>query len=161
ASEVAMVKALDLPGLTFVKEPRRFYPQRELAANVLGFAGVDGEGLEGIELAYNDVLKGKSTSVDVIRDAQRRSVFAEGAVDSDETNGAKVELTIDRGIQHITEVALARAAEKSQCQGAIAVVMDPTTGEILALATAPTFNPNDPSKSDKGALRDRAVADAF
>src|SRR6185437_628758 len=106
-AEVSAAKALQLPGLSFVKEPRRFYPQRELAANILGFAGVDGEGLEGVELAYNDALKGHAESIDVIKDAQRRSVFAEGVVDTDGLSGAKVELTIDRGIQHIAETALA------------------------------------------------------
>lgn len=160
-AEVASLKALGFSGLTFVKEPRRFYPQRELGANVLGFAGVDGEGLEGVELAYNEVLKGKSQSVDIIKDAQRRSVFAEGAVDTDELSGAKVELTLDRSIQHIAEQALAKVMQKSQPTGAMAVVMDPTSGEILALASAPTYNPNDPSRSDRSAIRDRPVVDAF
>ncbi|MBS2029796.1 MAG: transpeptidase family protein [Deltaproteobacteria bacterium] len=160
-SEVTAAKALQFTGLTFVKEPRRFYPQRELAANVLGFAGVDGEGLEGVELAYNDVLKGHAESIDIIKDAQRRSVFAEGVVDTDGLSGAKVELTIDRGIQHIAETALAHVVQKSKPTGAMAVVMDPSTGEILALASAPSFNPNDPGKSERSAMRNRPVVDAF
>jgi cell division protein FtsI (penicillin-binding protein 3) len=160
-AEVTAAKALEVPGLSFVKEPRRFYPQRELGANVLGFAGVDGEGLEGVELAYNEVLKGKPQAVDIIRDAQRHSVFAEGAVDTDELSGAKVELTLDRAIQHIAEGALQRVVTKTQCAGAMAVVMDPSTGEILALASAPTFNPNDPARSDRSAMRNRPIVDSF
>jgi len=161
ANEVAAVQKLALPGIAFVKEPRRFYPQRALAANVLGFAGVDGRGLEGVELAYDRVLRGQPQSIDIIKDAQRRSVFSQGTVDPDGLSGARVELTLDRGIQHIAEQAVAHVVEKSRPAGVIAVVMEPTTGELLALASYPTFNPNDPAKSSEAARRDRAVTDAF
>jgi cell division protein FtsI (penicillin-binding protein 3) len=160
-AEVTAVKALGTTGLTFVKEPRRFYPQRELAANVLGFAGVDGEGLEGIELAYNDQLKGRGQSVDLIKDAQKRAAFAEGVSNPDELSGAAVTLTLDRSIQHIAEVAVQHAAQKTQCNSAMAVVLDPKTGELLAMASTPTFNPNDPAKSDPAHQRNHPVVDSF
>jgi cell division protein FtsI (penicillin-binding protein 3) len=114
-----------------------------------------------VELAFNDQLKGKARSVDIIRDAQRHSVFAEGVADSDELSGASVTLTLDRSIQHVAEIAVAEAAQKTECNAAMAVVMDPATGEILAMATAPTYNPNDPARSDRSALRDRPVVDSF
>jgi len=159
--QAAEVEKLALPGVAFHKEPRRFYPQRELAANVLGFAGVDGKGLEGIELTYDKVLKGKPQEIDVIKDARRHTVFAQGAGNTDELSGARVELTLDRGIQHIAEQALAGVMKRNTPKGAMAVVMDPATGEVLALASAPHFNPNDLSSASRAGIRDRPVVDSF
>lgn len=160
-AEKVGLEALKLPSMTFVKEPRRFYPQRELAAQVLGVAGQEGDGLEGLELSLDGQLKGHARSIDVIRDARRRAVFSEGVVDSEELTGATVTLTIDRNMQRIAEQALAKVEAKTQAAGAIAVVMEPKTGEVLALASVPTYNPNDPRPADRAAMRNRAVTDAF
>jgi cell division protein FtsI (penicillin-binding protein 3) len=159
--EIVATKALALPSLACIKEARRFYPQKELAANIVGFSGIDGEGLEGIELAFNSVLKGKPASVDIIRDAQHHNVFSEGRLDDSDLSGASVTLTIDRNIQHIAELSVARVVQKTSCQSAMAIVMDPATGEVLAMASAPTFNPNDPQGSQRAFMRNRPVVDSF
>ncbi len=159
--EVGAAKALGLPGLGFVREPRRFYPQRELAAHVLGFAGVDGEGLEGVELALDGLLKGKPQQVEGLRDARGRQMIIGAATPAEAFEGAAVTLTLDRAIQSLTEKSLGEAMTKANAAAGSAVVLDPTTGEILALASVPTFNPNDPSRYQKQALRNRALADQF
>lgn len=159
--EVTAVKALGLPGLGFLKEPRRFYPQRELAAHVLGFPSIDGEGIEGLELALDGVLKGKPRSVSGLRDARGRSAIVEGAISTESVEGASVTLTLDKAIQYLTEKSLAAAVQKANAAAGTAVVLDPATGELLALANVPTFNPNDPSRAPRAALRNRAVSDQF
>ncbi len=159
--EVVAVKALELPGVGFVKEPRRFYPQRELAAHILGFSGLDGEGLEGVELALDGSLKGKPQTLAGLRDARGRQAIVEGTVTAEALDGASVTLTIDRAIQYLTEKTLAAAVTKANAAAGMAVVLDPATGEILAMANVPTFNPNDAGRYQKQALRDRAVVDQF
>ncbi|MGC4122886.1 MAG: penicillin-binding protein [Myxococcales bacterium] len=158
---MATVKALKLEGLGFLKEPRRFYPQRELAAHVLGFPSIDGEGIEGLELAFDGVLKGKQRTVRSLRDARGRSAILEGAVPAESLEGASVTLTIDKAIQYATEKALAAAVTKADAASGMAVALDPATGEVLALANVPTFNPNDPARSPKSATRNRALTDQF
>ncbi|MFN7130764.1 MAG: peptidoglycan D,D-transpeptidase FtsI family protein, partial [Myxococcales bacterium] len=159
--EVEAVKALKLPGIAFAREPRRFYPQRELAAHVLGFAGMDGDGLEGVEKAFDKQLKGRPQPLAGLRDARGRALFLDGVVPAQELEGSSVTLTIDRAIQYQAEKALATAVQKAQAATGMAVVLDPATGEILALANVPTFNPNDPSRSPRHAMRNRAVTDQF
>ena len=159
--EALAVKALGLPGIGFTKEARRFYPQRELAAHLIGFSGMDGEGLEGVELALDAMLKGKPQSVAGFRDARGRAAIIEGTIPSEELEGSSVTLTIDRAVQYLTEKALADAVTKANAQAGSAVVLDPATGEILALANVPTFNPNEPARYQKQALRNRALSDQF
>lgn len=159
--EVVAVKALELPGVGYVKEPRRFYPQRELAAHVLGFSGVDGEGLEGVELALDGLLKGKPREIEGLRDARGRQMIVGGAVPAEALEGATVTLTLDRAVQYLTEKVLAEAMTKANAAGGSAVVLDPATGEILALASVPTFNPNEPARYQRQALRNRALTDQF
>ena len=160
--EVAAVKALDLPGIGFTKEPKRFYPQRELASQVMGMVGTDGQGLEGLELAFDDELTGQKERLDGLRDARGRKLL----VDGDDANaygqqGASISLTIDRQIQYVTEKVLNKAVEDSKALDGVAVVMDPRSGEILAIANAPRFNPNTPGQVPPQRLRDRAALDAF
>lgn len=161
AQEVTAVKALGLPGIGSVKEPRRFYPQRELAGHVLGFPSIDGEGIEGIELAFDSVLKGRPQSVAGLRDAHGRSAIVEGAIAAESLEGASLTLTLDKAIQYLAEKSLAAAVAKAEAAAGMAIVLDPATGEILALANVPTFNPNDPKRSPASALRNRAVTDQF
>ncbi len=156
------VKDLGLPGVATVKESRRFYPQKELAAQVLGFAGADGKGLEGLERILDDELAGQGATVQGLRDARGRALLAEESVPVSYRSGATVELTLDRTLQYLAEKALTKAVEDARAKAGTAVVLDPRTGEILALANRPVFNPNViPRNEEKDAVRNRAVTDTF
>lgn len=159
--EVEAVKALELPGLGFTKEPKRFYPQRELAAQVVGVVGTDGRGLEGLELAFDDELSGQNSRLSGFRDAKGRKLLVQGALDPMEREGASVTLTLDRHLQYVAEKALVRAVEESKAVAGTVVVLDPKTGELLALANSPGFNPNTPESAQQGAIRNRAALDTF
>ncbi|MBN9683320.1 MULTISPECIES: penicillin-binding protein [unclassified Corallococcus] len=159
--EVEAVKALGLPGLGFTKEPKRFYPQRELGAHIVGMVGTDGHGLEGLELAFEDELSGQNSRTSGFRDAKGRKLMVQGALDPLERQGATVTLTLDRHLQYVAEKALAKAVDDAKAAAGMAVVLDPRTGEILALANNPRFNPNTPEDGVKNAIRNRAALDAF
>lgn len=159
--EVEAVKALGLPGLGFTKEPKRFYPQRELAAHVMGVVGTDGRGLEGLELAFDDELSGQNSRLSGFRDAKGRKLLVQGALDPIEREGASVTLTLDRHLQYVAEKALVRAVEESKAIAGTVVVLDPQTGELLALANSPGFNPNTPETAQQDAIRNRAALDTF
>jgi cell division protein FtsI (penicillin-binding protein 3) len=134
---------LELPGVYSRKEPKRYYPNDSLAAHVLGFVGTDEIGLSGVEQSYNDKIRGESGKLYLETDAKRR------AFESYEIQphpGQTVVLTIDQTIQYRTEQALAGAVERTHAKSGTAIVMDPQTGEILALANAPSFDPNQPPK---------------
>lgn len=143
--------ALNLDGIYSRKEPKRFYPNDSLAAHVLGFVGLDEIGQSGVEQYYNEKIRGQPGKVYLERDGSReRRVF-----DSYEVQprpGQTVVLTIDQTIQYRTEQALGAAVERTHAKSGTAIVMDPQTGEILALANAPSFDPNQPPK---GATEDR------
>ena len=164
--EVTAVKALGLPGIAFTREPRRFYPNRTLAATIMGHAGSEGNGLEGIELALDKQLRGTSSSVQGMRDALGRDIALEDSADGAgdgpaSTAGGDVVLTIDRYLTFITERALAAGAAEHHAKAAIAMMMDPRTGELLAMASVPTYNPNDPQSAADAGARNRAITDAF
>jgi len=162
AATVGRVKALGIPGVGFVKEARRFYPQRDLASQVLGFVGADGHGLEGLERSLDDELRGQSAQVAGLRDAKGNALLAETSVPVQDRTGASVTLTLDRTIQYAAEKALAKAVRQAAASSGSAVVLDVDTGEVLALASVPTFNPNlGPGKDERKGVRNRAVADAF
>jgi cell division protein FtsI (penicillin-binding protein 3) len=156
----AAVGALREPGLGFLPEPLRLYPNRELAAHVVGFEGADG-GLEGVEHALNDVLTGTAGKAVVGRDALGREVVTETVLQQP-APGHGVMLTIDRTIQHLAEREIDAAFRRTRARAAMAVVMDPRNGDVLALAVRPTFNPNAfqdvPSREH---WRNRAVTDPF
>ncbi|MCI0572185.1 MAG: PASTA domain-containing protein [Myxococcaceae bacterium] len=155
------VRALGLPGVGYTKEPRRFYPQRELAAHVLGMVGTDGHGLEGLERAFEDELSGESAQVPGLRDARGRKALVEGAADPEDHTGASVTLTLDRHIQYVAEKALAKAVHDARAVAGMVVVMDPATGEVLALANHPRFNPNLPGSATLAQMRNRAALDLY
>ncbi len=155
------IRALQIEGLGFLKESQRFYPNKELAGQVLGFAGMDTQGLEGIEREYDAVLKGKPRTLYVDRDALGRYVFVDGMQPSTETQGHDVVLSIDKNIQYIVEKELEAAVALSQAKGGVAVVMDPWTGDVLAAATAPLFNPNQYADAPPATWRQRAMTDVF
>ena len=153
------IKKLHLKGVGFVKESRRFYPNRELAGQLLGFVGVDSRGLEGIEHRYDRYLQGKKNIVFLERDA-RRGILDPGDLGSVEgTRGKTVIVTIDRSIQHTVEQELARAVAGSGAKRGLAMVMDVESGAVLAMSQYPFFNPNSFTSSKPYIWRNRAVVD--
>jgi cell division protein FtsI (penicillin-binding protein 3) len=138
----AKLDALELTGVYSRKEPKRYYPNDTLAAHVLGFVGTDEIGLGGVEQAYNEKIRGEGGKVYFEHDRDRRAF--EG-YEVQGHPGQTIVLTIDQLIQYRTEQALVAAVERSHAKSGTAIVMDPRTGEILAMANAPTFNPNDPA----------------
>ena len=160
-AEVLKVKALGLPGLGFAREPRRFYPQRELAAHVIGLVGTDAHGLDGLEASFEDELSGEQVTREGFRDARGRKLLTNGVEDPQARQGANLTLTIDRQLQYVTEKALEKAVVEAKAASGMAVVLDPRTGEVLALANAPRFNPNSPKDARPEAIRNRAATDTF
>ncbi|MEI7704844.1 MAG: penicillin-binding transpeptidase domain-containing protein [Deltaproteobacteria bacterium] len=157
-SEAEQVRAMKLAGVGFVKETRRYYPRRELAGQILGIVGDDGEGLEGIEKSLDDSLQGEGMRMPSLRDARGAHLLGAGPAPERVLEGARVELTIDQALQNAAERSLAQAVQRARAASGMAIAVDPATGEILAMATAPLFNPNAPRKED---LRNRAVLDSF
>ncbi len=158
AETAERIKALNLKGIYFEKESKRFYPKRELAAQVLGYVGMDDEGLSGIEREYDEQLRGKPGRILIQVDARRRN-FAR--VEKQPDPGENVVLTIDQNIQYIAERELDQAMKDTRAQSGTVIVSDPRTGEILALANRPTFNPNRTRAITPEALKNRAVSDIY
>ncbi|MBW2121703.1 MAG: transpeptidase family protein, partial [Deltaproteobacteria bacterium] len=156
-----MIRKLELPGVGFVKESRRYYPNLALAANVLGFVGMDSQGLEGIELQYERYLRGSPRLVVLELDARGREIVIQDPVSPAELSSCSLVLTIDRDIQYIVKRALSQAVSRTRARSGMAVVMDPRTGEILAMASRPTFNPNLLSNYDPNSVRNRVITDIF
>lgn len=155
------ISALHLPGIAITKEAKRFYPNKSTAAHVLGFTGMDAQGLEGIEKELDENLKGTAQVVPAVRDAHGNAVLG-GGLDADvRATGADVTLTIDSHIQHAAEEALAAALKESKATWGQAVVLDVQSAEVLALAVQPTFNPNQPDKVVADRRRNRAITDVF
>jgi cell division protein FtsI (penicillin-binding protein 3) len=152
------VAALNLKGIDFIKEDHRFYPNRTLAAHLLGYVGVDNQGLSGLESTYDAQIRGKAGKVLVQTDARGRA-FAR--FERPPTTGSTVELTIDEYLQHIAERELEAGVAANRAKGGSVVVMNPHTGEILAMANEPSFNPNSYREFDEVARRNRAVQDLY
>lgn len=148
-------------GLAVEGEGRRYYPGRELAGPVLGFVAPDGFGKDGLELALDEELRGRVEEVKGLRDRSGRLIFSEGTTDENGLAGHDVQLSIDQAIQRVAERELDAAYRTYELKGASLVVMDPTDGDILALASVPGYNPNDYGESEVDARRDRAVTDRF
>jgi cell division protein FtsI (penicillin-binding protein 3) len=152
------VRALNLRGIYFRKEPKRFYPKRDLAAQVIGYVGTDDEGLGGLELIYDDDLRG-IPGREIIEVDARRKWF--GRVERQPDPGQNLVLTVDGTIQYIVEKELEQAMQDTGAAAGTVVVQNPHTGEILALANRPTFNPNVFNSVPKEALKNRAVSDVY
>lgn len=157
AATARSVMALDLPGVHTHTEPKRFYANRGLASHVLGFVNFEGAGRSGIERAFDQRLQGRSFSLPSLRDALGNRVFSEGYVPHATLEGSPVELTLDMQLQHVVERALAEAAISARAKAGVAAVMEPQTGEILALASYPTFNPNNLNGTTVSDRKNRAV----
>ncbi|QQR89428.1 MAG: transpeptidase family protein [Myxococcales bacterium] len=159
--QAAAIKQLKLPGVAMSKEARRFYPNRELASHLLGFANVDGKGIEGLELALEDRLRGRIESTAATRDRHGSVVFSEEFLDDRATQGEDIVLSLDKSIQHRAEQELAYAVQHYEARAGSVVVMDPHNGDVLAMANYPSYNPNDPGESPPANRRNRAVTDRF
>src|SRR6185295_10287028 len=155
---VRRVTALNLDGVGFIKESRRFYPNKELGAHLLGYVGVDGNGLEGLEWTYDSQIRGKPGTVLIHTDA-RRHVFSR--FERPPTTGSTIELTIDQYLQHVAERELSAGIAAHRAEGGTAIIMNPRTGEILAMANQPTFNPNTYRDAAESSRRNRAVQDLY
>ncbi len=158
ASVAVRVRALGLKGVYFQKEFKRFYPDNELAAQVLGYVSMDDNGLGGVEHRFDAALHGTPGRVLMAVDARRQSY---SSVEREPTPGDNLALTIDDHIQFMAEQALDRNMARTHSIKGTIVVQDPNTGQILALATRPTFNPNDIHNIQPSMLRDPAVSDVY
>ena len=154
----AAVKALNMKGVYFQKEFQRFYPDNEIAAQVLGYVGVDDNGLGGLEEKFDSGLHGTSGVMYTAMDARRRVL---GSSERDPAPGHNLILTVDENIQFMAERALDHAMQKTQALNGTVVVQDVHTGQILALAIRPTFNPNQFRHTTQALLRDHAVSDVY
>ena len=160
-SEAAKVKALDIQGIEFMKEPKRVYPNNSLASQIVGYAGTDNKGLEGLELKYDEYLKGSPGYRATFRDARRRPIASFEYDYYPSVDGLDIVLTIDDVIEHIAERELDWAVEKFHPIGACIIVMDPRNGDILAMSSRPTFNLNSFQSVTPDKKRNRAVTDMF
>jgi cell division protein FtsI (penicillin-binding protein 3) len=162
APEVATrVRNMKLPGIGFAPESKRFYPNMEIAAHVVGFTGRDPNGLEGIELKYDSTILGNTGYMITERDALGRNIAIMNTVIKDSSPGKSVVLTLDKTIQFIAEKELAKAVTESNAKSGMALVMESGTGKVLAMANYPTFNPNAYSRYSLAQLRNHVVADSF
>jgi len=151
---VARLRSLDLRGIYFQKEMKRFYPKGPLAAGVMGFVGSDDRGLAGLEYTLNNVIAGRPSVVLVDEDARRRSFHSSTGKGE---YGTDVILTLDENIQYIAEKALANAVEEDHAAGGAIIVENPATGEILAMASQPSFDPNNFEKATAEERKNRAI----
>jgi cell division protein FtsI (penicillin-binding protein 3) len=160
-NEAGQIQALNIQGVGMFHEPHRYYPQGQLAGQVIGFVGRDSEGLEGLELRYNDYIRGETGSSVSERDALGRRVLVEGVEGLQVPAGGDIHLTLDTSIQHLAEKELEASIDKYRAKAGVAIAVEPRTGEILALANYPTFNPNNYSTASAEQRRNRAVTDSF
>jgi cell division protein FtsI (penicillin-binding protein 3) len=153
------LKALELTGLGFYAEERRAYPQGTVASHVLGFAGVDNSGLAGLELRLNKTLAGRNGRQTVVRDPFGRTLEVLSSVPAEE--GRNVRLTLDNTLQSNAQSVLQRTVRRWGAKAATATVLDPTTGEVLAMASEPSFDANRFPEADRDTQRNRAVTDNY
>ncbi len=161
------VASRHLEGVKILKESTRSYPQATLAANVVGYVGLDNQGLAGLEYRFDRLVRGRPAKVTVLRDAAQRLYAAPGRPllherqEGTDVEGASLTLTIDSGIQHVAEREVQLALETFSARGVSVVIMDPSNGDILALASAPSFDPNEYSEFDAEHRKCRPVADVY
>ncbi len=156
-----MLAALQRSGVGVLEEPKRFYPHGRLASHLLGFVDIDERGLEGLELQFNGVLKGQDGWRSTLRDARGKRLIGPWTTQADPVGGLELVLTIDSVVQQVAEDTLGWGVKKYHAKGGSIIVMDPTTGAVLAMANAPSFDANEPAKVPADARRNRAVTDLF
>ncbi|MFQ5454649.1 MAG: peptidoglycan D,D-transpeptidase FtsI family protein [Nitrospirota bacterium] len=155
------IKKMNIPGIEYTIESQRFYPKGYLLSNMIGFAGIDNHGLEGVERKYDKFLRGKKEKITLERDGKGHTLFPTGLDYLSVPRGNDLILTIDEVIQHIAEKELDMAINSSKAKGGSVIAMDPDTGEILAMATYPRFNPNMISSYSPDEWRNRAITDIY
>ena len=159
--EVEAVKKLNIKGVGFYDEAKRFYPESESLANLVGFVGVDSKGLEGIELYYDSLLKGKERKIGVHRDGMGRIIYARGLQPETVNDGNTLWLTIDRRIQYIAFQGLKKTISDNKAQSGFVIITNPYTGEILALTSYPSFDPNKGSYRHLAGHANMAITHSF
>ncbi|MBN1596497.1 penicillin-binding protein 2, partial [candidate division FCPU426 bacterium] len=157
----ARVATLSLPGVHPLQETIRVYPEGRLAAHVLGFVGLDNQGLGGVELQYDRAIRGQSGWIRITRDALGQRLPATVRVHKESKPGQDLHLTIDAMVQHTAEKELEQGLKQCQARSGSVIVMNPRTGEILAMANRPDFDPNHFSRASAAARRNRAICDVF
>ncbi len=164
AETAAEVRRRALPGVRLLKESARRYPEGSLAASVVGYVGTDSQGLGGLEHSWDEEVRGRPARVTVLRDAAQRSYAIQpggAGRATDEVEGASLRLTLHASLQHVAERELAAVRAETGARAASAVVLDPVSGEILAMASVPSFDPNRWNESDAQERRCRPIADAY
>jgi cell division protein FtsI/penicillin-binding protein 2 len=160
-TEVEEIKKLNLEGLDFLKESKRFYPKQYLASNLMGFVGIDNQGLEGLELFFDQELKGLPGLVVLERDASGDEIPLSIKELNTHRDGNSIVLTIDEFIQYITEEALDKAFQKYKAKAGVAIVVEPKTGEVLAIAVRPSYDPNYFNKYALDLWRNLAITNTY
>lgn len=148
----------DYSALGFLSESQRFYPKKRIASHLLGFTNIDNKGISGLELQYDKYLRGEVSNISIGTDARGNRLFNEV---KEAISGNNLLLTIDERIQYIVERELAVAMKKWEAKAAVAIMMEPSTGEILAMTNRPNYDPNSAGKSKSYARRNRAITDLF
>jgi cell division protein FtsI/penicillin-binding protein 2 len=158
----AAVRAARIPGVHLVAETKRFYPKGSLASAVLGYVGLDDKGLGGLEHSYDGTIRGKPGEIVALTDA-RRSTYGEAEAPNvrPPQEGASLVVSLDSGIQFAAECELSAAVAGAQARSGVLILLDPSDGSILAMATAPGFDPNEYGRYPAEARRNRAIADAY
>ena len=155
------IKSWNIRGLSFVEEWRRVYPNETLLAHTLGFLGIEGQGLEGLEKEFDAELKGNSKKVSVRRDARGRPLIADGLLFTENPDGNELKLTVDADIQYNLENELSQAVAKFEADSAVGVILDAQTSAVVAMASVPTFDVNKAMKISADIRRDKVATDAF
>ena len=158
ADKAAKITALELPGVGSRLEPKRYYPNGSLASHVLGYVGLDGQGLGGVEQSYNEKIAGESGRLFLERDAEGKPYES---FEIASKQGQTVVLTIDQSIQYVAEQALSAAVQRSHAKSGTVIVLDPKSGEIMALANAPSFDPNNVSAATPEARSNWALQNIY
>jgi cell division protein FtsI (penicillin-binding protein 3) len=159
--QMEKIVAWKIRGLSFVEEWTRVYPNENLMSQVLGFLGSEGQGLEGLELQFEETLKGNKKKVSVKRDAHGRPLVSEGLLFTENPEGHEVQLTIDSELQYQLEAELAKTVHEFEALGAVGVILDAKTSAIRAIASAPTYDANKASSTSAELRRNRNVTDFF
>lgn len=159
-AEAEKILSLNIAGLNGETEYRRFYPEAEVTAQLVGLTNIDDQGIEGIELGYDSILKGESGAERVVKDLHGQIVERLGVIETVEP-GSDIQLTIDLRLQYLAYRSLKTAVARHDAAAASMVIMDPATGEVLAMVSQPSFNPNARDQLDPVAMRNRALVDSF
>ena len=156
------VETANIPGIFLVREPKRFYPNGALAGHLLGFVGLDGTGLEGLESGFEEHLKGNPVKLPWSQDAKGKKLYTNVvSAPAAQSDSANLILTIDSRIQHLAEMQLRESVQSKGAKGGVAIVMDTRTGEVLAMANEMSFDPNSFSTSTASVGKNRAITDCF